>query len=312
MKHFLSIADCTKKELLELINIAVAIKKKPKRYHNRLYEKTLMTFFQAPSLRTEVSFDVAMFEMGGEVIDYHAETSPWAKGKESLSDVAKVISRYCSAVMMRMPDHAALLKFAKNASIPVINGLTTVEHPCQVVGDFLTILEVKKRLLGLTLVYLGDAKNNVTHSLLLGCALLGMHIVICCPKNAKFSPSPAIFKKAQEYASESKSTVALVHDPQKAVEDADIIYTDSWMSYHVPNSEKKKRIKILQPFQVNKELMSHAKSNTIFMHCLPAKRGEEVTKGVIDGKQSIVFDQAENRLYTEKAILLKLIQDPEQ
>lgn len=299
-RHLLSINDLSKKEFLYLLKLAATIKKNPKKFHRSLYEKTLMTFFQAPSLRTEVSFDVAMFQMGGEIVDYHAETSPWAKGKESLEDVSRVVSGYCDGIMIRMPDHAALLKFAHYSKIPVINGLTTVEHPCQIVGDMLTILEKKKRLSNLKIAYVGDANNNVTHSLMLACAKLGIKMSIGCPQQIEFSPQQTFIKQTKKY-------VTITHDPVEAVKDADIIYTDSWMSYHIKPSEKKRRLKILKPFQVNQNLMKQAKKNALFMHCLPAKRGEEVTAGVIDGKQSVVFDQAANRLYSEKAILLWLI-----
>lgn len=308
-KDLLSITDLTKEEMLALIKKAQAIKKNPKKYHNVLYEKTLMTYFQQPSLRTEVSFDVAMFQMGGEIIDYHAETSPWAKGKESLEDVAKVISRYCDIIMIRMPNHEDLVKFAKNASIPVINGLTSREHPCQIVGDFLTILEKKKRLRKLKLAYFGDANNNVTHSLMLACALLGLDICISCPPQKEFLPQRSMLKQAKTMAQKTGANITITSNPREAAQNSDIIYTDSFMSYHIPKSQEKRRIKILKPFQVNQKLMKYAKKNAIFMHCLPAKRGYEVTADIIDGKQSVVFDQAENRLHTEKVIILKLLQE---
>ena len=298
MKHLLSITDLSKNELLALLKKSQELKRAPKKFHKTLYEKTLMTFFQLPSLRTEVSFDVAMFKMGGEIVDYHAETSPWAKGKESITDVSKVISRYCDIIMIRMPDHKALLKFAKVSSIPVINGLTSEEHPCQIVADLLTILEKKKKLKGVHIAYVGDANNNVTYSLMLACKMLDITLTIGCPKQKAYSPIPKMLKKAK---------VNVTNSPTKAVAGADVVYTDSWMSYSIPVSEKKKRMKALKPFQVNQQLMSHAKENAIFMHCLPAKRGMEVTSSVMDSKQSVVFDQAENRLHTEKAILLKLL-----
>ena len=306
-RHLLSITDFNKKEILYIIKKAIDIKKHPKKYHNTLYEKTLMTFFQAPSLRTEVSFDVAMFQMGGEIVDYHSETSPWAKGKESIEDVAKVVSRYCDIIMIRMHDHKDLVKFAKNSSIPVINGLSSEEHPCQIIGDFLTILEKKKRLSRLKIAYLGDSNNNVTHSLILASAIFGLDISIACPRMKEFMPQQRIMKQALKIAKKTKSKIDVTGNPQQAVKNADVVYTDSWMSYRIQPSEEKRRVKILKPYQVNSKLMKYAKKNVIFMHCLPAKRGQEVTKEVIDGKQSVVFDQAENRLHSEKAILLKLL-----
>ena len=304
--HLLSITDFSKKEIVQIIKKALDVKKHPRKYSNALYEKTLMTFFQAPSLRTEVSFDVAMFQMGGEIVDYHSETSPWAKGKESIEDVAKVVSRYCDIIMIRMHDHRELMKFAKNSSIPVINGLTSEEHPCQIVGDFMTILEKKRKLSKIKIAYVGDANNNVTHSLILAGAMFGLDISIACPKMKEFMPQQRIMKQALQIARKTRCKIEVTTNPQQAVKNADVVYTDSWMSYRIQPSEEKRRVKILKPYQVNNKLMKNAKKNAIFMHCLPAKRGQEVTKDVIDGKQSIVFDQAGNRLFSEKAILLFL------
>lgn len=306
-RHLLSITDVSKQKILKIIRKAVDIKRHPQKYQKALYEKTLMTFFQAPSLRTEVSFDVAMFQMGGEIVDYHSETSPWAKGKESIEDVAKVVSRYCDIIMIRMHDHKELIKFAKSSSIPVINGLTSQEHPCQIIGDLMTILEKKKKLSNLKIAYLGDANNNVTHSLLLASTIFGIDISIACPQKKECLPQQLVLKQAQSITKKTKSHIEVTSFPQQAVKNADVIYTDSWMSYHIKKSQEKRRIKILKKYQVNQKLMKYAKRDAIFMHCLPAKRGYEVTKEVIDGKQSVVFDQAGNRLYSEKAILLSLL-----
>ena len=313
-KHLISIADLKKLEIEWLLKKAQDLKKNPKKYHKALYEKVLMTFFQMPSLRTEVSFDVAMFKMGGEIVDYHSETSPWAAGKESVEDVGKVISRYVDAVMVRMHDHEELKKLAKNAKIPVINGLTSYEHPCQVLSDLQTIKENFKRLnvksfKDLKLTYFGDARNNVTHSLILACAIMGMNISIACPNKKEYMPNPEIIrlalKLAKKYHTKShKFKVEITNEPERAIKGADIVYTDSWMSYRIPKEEKPRRVKDLFKFQVDKNLMKHAKHTAIFMHDLPALRGQEVSKDVIDGKQSVVFDQAENRMHMEKAILL--------
>ena len=307
MKHLLSILDLNKKEILGLIKKSLVIKKHPDKFKNKLYEKVLLTFFALPSLRTELSFDTAMFKMGGEVIDYHSESSPWAHGKESLEDVAKVVSKYCDIVMIRMSEHNELLKFAKNSSIPVINGLTSYEHPCQILSDLLTIYEKKKKLNKLKIAYFGDAFNNVTHSLIYACALLGIDISVCCPYLKEFSPDQNVMKKAKQIAKKTKAELIITQDIKEAAKNSDVIYTDSWMSYRIPKSQHKKRIKILKPFQVNKKVMSYAKKDAIFMHCLPALRGEEVTADVIDSKQSVVFTQAENRLYLQQALLLKLL-----
>ena len=294
MKNLLSINDLNKKEILDLINLGIKIKKNPEKYKNKAFEKVLLTFFQLPSLRTELSFDTAMFQMNGEVIDYHSESSPWAHGKESIEDVSRVVSRYCDLVVIRMNDHNELVKFAKNSKIPVINGLTSYEHPCQILSDLLTIYEKKKKLRGLKLAYFGDANNNVTHSLIYAANILDINMTIACPNNKNFTPKIPL------------KEVKMFHNIE-AAKNADIIYTDSWFSYRIPKSQYKRRTEVLRPYQVNNKVMSHAKKNALFMHCLPALRGYEVTKEVIDGKQSIVFDQAENRLHMQKAIIIKLL-----
>lgn len=308
MKHLLAIKDLTKEDILGLIKKAKIIKKTPKKFQKSVYEKVLLTFFAAPSLRTELSFDSAMFQMGGEVIDYHAETSPWAKGKESLEDVSRVVSRYCDLVMIRMHNHQELLKFAQYSKIPVINGLTSMEHPCQIVSDFLTISEKKKKFLGLKLAYVGDANNNIAHSLMYACAILGMNMAIGCPHKDEFLPDHDVMKETHVLAKKNDSSLVVTDHPEQAVKDADVVYTDSWMSYRIPPEQHERRSRLLRPYQLNRRLMGHAKHTAIVMHCLPAKRGEEITSDVMDSSQSVVFDQAENRLHMQKAIILKLLQ----
>tara|TARA_Y100000034_G_C6898623_1_gene414909 strand:- start:1223 stop:2170 length:948 start_codon:yes stop_codon:yes gene_type:complete len=307
MKHLLSIKDLVKQEILDLTNFAQGIKKSPKKYATSAFEKNLLMMFEAPSLRTRISFETAMVQMGGDSINYHMEHSPWGHGKESIEDSAKTISRYVDIAMARIYSHEELVKFAASASVPIINAMTNFEHPCQTLGDLLTITEKKKKLKGLTLTYVGDSNNNVTNSLLYGCAKVGININIACPKRKEFSPVMSIVKEARTFAKKERSSVNIYNDVKKAVKNADIIYTDSWMSYRIPKAQKAKRIKVLKPFQVTKKVMSYAKKNAIFMHCLPAKRGLEVSADVIDSPQSVVFDQAENRLHTEKAILLWLL-----
>ena len=294
MKNLISIKDLTKKDILDLIKLSLNVKKHPEKFKNKAFEKVLLTFFELPSLRTELSFDVAMFQMNGEVINYHSESSPWAHGKESIEDVSKVVSRYCDLVMIRMSEHNELLKFAKNSKIPVINGLTSYEHPCQILSDLMSIYEKKNKLRGLKLAYFGDANNNVTHSLIHAANILGINMTIACPNDKNYTPKVPLKK------------VKMFHNLE-AAKNADIIYTDSWFSYRIPKSQYKRRTEVLRPYQVNNKVMSHAKKNALFMHCLPALRGYEVTKEVIDGKQSVVFDQAENRLHMQKAIIIKLL-----
>lgn len=295
--NLLSIADLNRQQITQLLNETARIKQAPSRYRTKRKHHVLLTFFALPSLRTEVSFDVAMYELGGEVIDYHAETSPWGARKESIEDMAKVLSRYVDIVLMRLPDDQVLRKFAANATIPVINGLTTREHPCQVLSDLFTIREHYGSLKGRKLTYLGDGNNNVTHSLLLGCALTGMDITISCPSG--YRPQTAIVREARRLA---RGNVRITSKPTG--DDADIVYTDSWMSYAIPKHKAAKRRKDLQPYKVTQALMRTAQPDALFMHCLPAQRSMEVTKSVIDGEQSIVFTQAENRLHLEKALLL--------
>lgn len=307
MKHLLSIKDLKRAEISTIILHALKIKRNPQRYSKSLYQKTLLMMFQAPSLRTRLSFEVAMTQMGGNAINYDLSMSPWERGKETIEDSAKVISRYCDFIMARIYNHKDLEKLALNSSIPVINGLTNFEHPCQILGDFLTIVEKRAKLSGLKLAYLGDGNNNVTHSLLYGCSISGMDISISCPKSKNFSPLSKVVQESKKFAESSGSKVIITNQPRLAVKDADILYTDSWMSYRINPKEKNKRIKILKSYQVNKKLMNSAKPGTLFMHCLPALREQEVTSDVIDSKNSVVFDQAENRLHIQKSILLYLL-----
>jgi len=302
-RHLLSIPDLKPREILQLIVAAKRIKQRPAAYRRKLYQRTLLMLFQAPSLRTRISFETAMVQLGGEAINYSTAHSPWGMGKESIEDVARVISRYCDGVMARIYDHGDLRNLAEHASIPVINGMTNAGHPCQILGDMMTIVENKRKLQGLKVAYLGDSNNNVTYSLMEAAAVMGFHLSIGCPK--EFSPNPAILHTIKQMAHDSKIEVHA--NPKKAAFHADVVYTDSWMSYRIPASQKKKRVRALGGYQVNKEIMQVAQRNAIFMHCLPALRGMEVSADVMDGKQSVVFDQAENRLHMQKAILMKFM-----
>ncbi len=306
--HLLCIKDLTKEEILSLLIKAREIKQNPQAYSKAAYEKTLLMIFQVPSLRTILSFEVAMTQMGGHAINYHTEKSPWGIGKESIADVARTISRYCDVAMVRMHDHHELEQLAKNSSIPVINGLTSFAHPCQILGDFLTIWEKKKRLTNLKIAYCGDGNNNVTHDLIYASALLGIKIVVACPKEKDYKPQPVVLREAMRFAKNSGASITITQKAQEAVEDADVVYTDSWMSYRVPKSQLRQRLKAFKPYQVTKNLFVQAKKDAIFMHCLPAMRGQEVAADVIDSERSVVFDQSENRLYVQKAILIDLLQ----
>ena len=306
MKHFLSVTDVSKKEIDQLIKKAITIKKHPKRFAKKAFEKNLLLIFGAPSLRTRVSFETAMVQLGGDTTNYYTEHSPWGHGKETIEDMAKTISRYVDGVAARIYSHEELVKFAKNASVPVISAMTNFEHPCQILGDLMTIMEKKKKLKGLTLAYCGDGNNNVTHSLLYGCSLVGMNINIACPKGKDFMPLPKVLKEAKVLAKKSGAIITITQNAKAAAKNADVIYTDSWMSYRIKKAQKNKRLTLFKPYQVNKQLFSLA-PKAIFMHCLPAWRGHEVTADVIDSEKSVVFDQAENRLHMEKAIILQLV-----
>ena len=304
MKDLLSLQNWEKDKIEDLISYAVEIKKNPEKYSDTLKNKTMLMIFEKPSLRTRISFEVGMTQLGGHAIFLDAKDAPLGK-KESITDTAKTSSRYCDIIMARLFKQKSIEELTKNAAVPVINGLTDIFHPCQILSDLFTIYEKKGNLAGLKLCFVGDGNNNITHSLLLGCSIEGIDISIGCPK--ELMPREWIIKIAEEDSKKSESKIEILNDPKKAVKSADIVYADSWMSYHGPKEQKEQRIKLLNPYQVNKELMKNAKNDGIFMNCLPAMRGYEQTAEVIDGKQSIVFDQAENRLHMQKAIILELL-----
>ena len=314
VKHLLDLDSLKPAEVKRLLDLASEVKclmkSDPSEYwehYGRLMEgRSLLMLFEKPSLRTRISFEVGMAQLGGHAIFYSIKDSPLGK-KESVSDTAKVISRMCDIMMARLFKHSDLLGLASNSTIPVINALTDYSHPCQILGDLLTMRERFGKLKGLTLAYVGDCNNNVTHSLMHGCPLAGVHIRVAGPAPSEYQPLPEVVTSARKLAAENGTSVEVLSDPIPAVKGADVVYTDSWMSYHIEEGEREQRIKTLQPFQVTKELMSHAKPGAVFMNCLPAMRGEEQTAEVIDGPQSIVFDQAENRLHIQKAIILWLL-----
>jgi ornithine carbamoyltransferase len=304
MKNLTSLINCNRELILELITHTIKIKNNPESYSDLLRNKTMLMVFEKPSLRTRVSFQVGMHQLGGHTIVLETRDTPFRE-KESIADTAKASSRYCDIIVARLYKQEDIEELANNATVPVINGLTDTFHPCQILSDLFTIYEKKGRLKGLKLSFVGDGNNNITHDLLLGCSAVGIDISIGCPKEA--APQNWIVKLAEEKAKLSSSKINITTEPKKAVENADIIYADTWMSYHISKEQKEERTKLFLPYQVNKELMSCGKDGAIFMNCLPAMRGYEQTANVIDGKQSIVFDQAENRLHMQKAIILKLM-----
>lgn len=306
VRHFLTLNDVTDEELVKLIDWSIDIKKNAVNYATAMKDKTLIMIFAKPSLRTRVSFEVGTTQMGGHGIYYDISTSPMGK-KESIADTARTVSRYCEIVMARLFEHKDIVEYAGHSSIPVINALTNFSHPCQIVADLMTIKEKKGELKGLKLTYVGDSNNNVTHSLMYGCAKVGMNVSVGCPEGEEYYPKKEVLEKSKAIAENNGSKVGVFSDAKEAVKDADVVYTDSWMSYHIPEEKKEERVRIFGPYQVNSELMKHAKPDAIFMNCLPALRGYEQTAEVIDGPQSVVFDEAENRLHTEKAIMLFLL-----
>ena len=308
MKHLVTLKDWDCDTIRSLLDRAADIKKEPSRYRDAMRYRVLVMIFEKPSLRTRVSFEVGAVQMGGYAIYYDMSTSPLGAGKENIADTVRVLSRYADIIMARLFEHAKLEEMVRYSTIPVINGLTDFSHPCQVLGDLLTIREIKGRLQGLTLAYFGDANNNVTHSLLFACPKMGMNIRIACPGKPRYMPQPAVLEEARKTAEHSGVSVEILHDAVSAARGADIVYTDSWMSYHIPAEELEARIADLKPFQVNAAVMEQADSDAIFMNCLPALRGYEQTAEVIDGAQSVVFDQAENRLHIQKAIMLYLLE----
>lgn len=288
-KDFLSISDLNKEEILDILELAEKIKKSPKDYSNSLSGKTLVMFFEKPSTRTRLSFEIAMTQLGGHAIFFSRDSHFLATG-EDIFDTAKVISRYADFLMARVYSHETLLKFAKYCDIPVINGLSDLEHPCQALTDLYTIKQKKKNFNGLKIVFLGDGANNTFHSLILLCEQFGMDIVVSCHPNYK----PKI-----------KANYELIENPKEAIKDTDIAYVDTFVSMG-QESEKEKRLMELRKYQLNKSLLRGAKKDFIVMHPLPAHREIEITNDVIDGKNSVVFAQAENRLHVQKALLYYL------
>jgi ornithine carbamoyltransferase len=267
-----------------------------------LKSRTLAMIFEKPSTRTRISFEVGMHQLGGSAIYLNPQDLQLGRG-ETLEDTARVLSRYVNAILYRAFRHEDVTRLAAASEVPVINGLDDLEHPCQIVADLFTIREAKGRLQGLKLAYVGDG-NNVCNSLLLGCSLTGMHMTAGCPEG--YEPDPGILRRAKEVAAESGSMIEIVRDPREAVRGADIVYTDVWVSMGM-EEEKEERERVFAPYQVNQELLKAAGKEALVMHCLPAHRGHEITDDVIDGDRSIVWEQAENRLHVQKAILLWLL-----
>lgn len=301
-RDLIDIGDLSQNEIAQLLDMTHILKKNKGQRTNELQGKSIALVFQKPSNRTRVSFEVGIWQLGGNCIYLSPDEINLGK-RESSYDVAKTLSRYIDAIVTRTHSHQDVIDMAKYASVPIINGLSDMFHPCQALADLFSIQERFGKLKGLELAFIGDG-NNVCHSLLLGCAKVGLNIAIATPKG--YAPLASVVKKAQAYAKRSGAKITLGNSPVTAVKGAHIIYSDTWVSMG-QEAESKKRLKDFEGFQVSGKLVKAADKNFVFMHCLPAHRGQEVTVDVIDGKHSIIFDQAENRMHVQKAILISLL-----
>ena len=303
-KDFVSLRDFEPGDVRHFLHVACMIKANPSAYSQSLKGKTLAMIFEKPSLRTRVSFDVGIEELGGHPI-YLSPAEISLGKRESVHDVAKNLERMVQGIMIRTFSHDIVEELARHASIPVINGLTDFSHPCQAMADYMTMLEVKGRIAGLKVAYIGDG-NNVAHSLMFAGAQLGANVWVATPPH--FEPNLDATSWARLQCAETHGSITLTHDPESAVFGADVVYTDVWASMG-QESEAQKRAELFRPYQVNAALFAQAKKDAMFLHCLPAHRGDEVTDEVIDSPQSFVFQQAENRLHAQKAIMLELMSD---
>lgn len=303
-RDFLGLGDYSPEEIRYLIDLAIDLKQKQKNgeVYQPLKGKTLGMIFEKSSTRTRVSFEVGMYQLGGQALFLSKNDIQMGRG-ETIHDTAKTLSRYLDGIMIRTFAHRTIIDLARYATVPVINALTDLSHPCQALADYQTILEHKGKIAGLKMAYIGDG-NNMVHSLMIGAAKLGVHISIASPEG--YDMDDTIIRQAQEIAAVTGSNIVITRDPIEAVQDADVIYTDVWASMGF-ESEQQEREQAFKNFQVNEELVKHAKPDYLFMHCLPAHRGEEVSEGVIDGANSIIFDQAENRLHAQKAVMAAIL-----
>jgi len=302
-RHLISLRDYTRGEIDEIYDLARKVKADPAAYRQALSGKTLGMIFQKPSTRTRVSFEAGMFQLGGAALFLGADSIQLHRG-ESIADTAKVLSRYVDGLMARVFAHQDLLDLARHGTVPVINGLSDLLHPCQALADYFTLLEKRGKLDGLKMAYVGDG-NNVCHELMFGAVKLGLSMSVAAP--AGYQPNQLILKSAAREAQKAKTPVpVVVQDPMEAVAGADVVYTDVWTSMG-QEAESEARRQAFQGFMVTPEMMAAASPEAVFMHCLPAHRGEEVAAEVIDGPRSVVFDEAENRLHVQKAVLILLL-----
>ncbi|RED57565.1 ornithine carbamoyltransferase [Cohnella lupini] len=303
-RDFLGLVDYTPEEIRYLLDLAIELKRKQKagEIYHPLKGKSLGMIFEKSSTRTRISFEVGMYQLGGQALFLSKNDIQMGRG-ETIRDTAQVMSRYLDGMILRTFGHRNVVELARGATIPVINALSDQSHPCQALADYQTALEHKGKLAGLKVAYIGDG-NNVLHSLMMGAAKLGMHFASASPEG--YDPAESSVKSSREAAQETGSRIDIVRDPREAIEGADIVYTDVWASMGF-EEEQKDREKAFKNYQVNEELTKYAKNDYLFMHCLPAHRGEEVSEGVIDGKHSVIFDEAENRLHAQKAVMAAIM-----
>lgn len=303
-RDFLGQIDYKPEEMQYLLDLAIDLKQQQKsgQAGQPLKGKTLGMIFEKSSTRTRVSFEVGMYQLGGNALFLSGNDLQLGRG-ETIWDTGHTLSRYLDGIMIRTFAHRNVIELARAATVPVINGLTDLSHPCQALADFQTMLEKKGKLSGLKVAYIGDG-NNMVHSLMMGAAKLGIHIAVATPEG--YEPDDEIIQLSTEHSSQTGAKIEVLRDPQEAVEQADVIYTDVWASMG-QEEEAEERIRQFQGYQVNAELVKRAKPDYIFMHCLPAHRGEEVAEEVIDGEHSVIFDQAENRLHAQKAVMAALM-----
>jgi ornithine carbamoyltransferase len=301
-KDLLSIQGISTADIAGILDLALDVKKNPAKYSDALKGKSIGLIFQKPSNRTRVSFEIGMFQLGGHTI-YLGSSEIGMGGREAVKDVACVLSRYLNGIVARTYKHEDVEDLAKHATVPIINGLSDLAHPCQALGDMFTIREKLGRLKGVKLAYIGDG-NNVLNSLMLAALKLGISVSVATPKS--YAPDKDIVKTARAAAMDSGAKVDISNDPVMAARDADVLYTDVWISMG-QEKEAQKRIKAFKKFQLNDGILKYAKPGCVVMHCLPAHRGQEITDSVMDSKHSIVYDQAENRMHVQKAVLLKLL-----
>ncbi|HYZ11823.1 MAG TPA: ornithine carbamoyltransferase [Actinomycetota bacterium] len=301
-RHFLSIDDITPQELHHLLELSAKVKQSPGDVAGRLAGTAVALIFEKPSTRTRVSFEVGVASLGGHPLALSSSELQLGRG-ETIEDTGRVLSRYCQAIVLRTFGQERLEALAAGASVPVINSLSDYEHPCQILADLLTVIERKGDPAGRTLAYLGDG-NNVAHSLLLGGAKLGMHVRVATPTG--FEPIPQVVERAEEIASETGGSVEVANDAEAAATGADVLYTDVWASMG-QEREHAERVLVFTPYRIDGEKLGLAADDAIVLHCLPAHRGEEITAEVLDGPASAVWDQAENRLHTQKALLVWLL-----